>query len=149
MRVVIDLEQDRHEVELRRYGATATLADLVAHTTGVTLDPEAPLHVDQTGHAAGTPLREVQLLEGTVIARQARTEDEPTPTVTISWSSIPRSCIICPRVGTVPCSSSPIFVGRDSYFFGKPSDHSVQADCHSFTPSRSVPLALIRTPPSF
>jgi hypothetical protein len=39
------------------------------------------------------------------------------------------------RAGTIPCSSYAAFVSRDFYFFGKLSDHSDQADCHSFTPS--------------
>lgn len=114
MRVVIDLEQDRHEVELRRYGATATLADLVAHTTGVTLDPEAPLHVDQTGHAAGTPLREVQLLEGTVIARQARTEVVPVA----DWTATLSGGLHAGQVLHVP-TRRPLVLGR-----------SPQADLH-------------------
>ena len=37
---------------------------------------------------------------------------------------------------------------RSYCFFGRLSAHAAQAACRSFTPSRSLPVRLIRTPPN-
>jgi S-DNA-T family DNA segregation ATPase FtsK/SpoIIIE len=83
VRLVIDIDHERHDVELTRAQEAATIADLIGHTTGVTLDDEALIWVDDRRHTAGDRLREVTLLDGSRIG----TDPLGRPGPVTGWSA--------------------------------------------------------------
>ena len=69
MRLAIELDGVRHEVETSQYAETATLADLVEAVCGTTVPGDDTLWVDDSEHTANARLSDLLLLEGTRVAR--------------------------------------------------------------------------------
>ena len=77
MRLAIELDGVRHEVETSQYAETATLADLVEAVCGTTVPGDDTLWVDDSEHTANARLSDLLLLEGTRVARSRL--DPPRP----------------------------------------------------------------------
>ena len=107
MRVVIDLNGVRHEVEVVRTSSTATLGDLVLEAAGVPLRPEKTLWVDQSRHAAGDPLEKVGLLEGATISPHRIPDEQPTR----DWTALLAGGFHAGTSARIP-TSRPLLVGR-------------------------------------
>ncbi|PZF55386.1 cell division protein FtsK [Curtobacterium sp. MCSS17_008] len=82
MRLLIELDDRRETIEADGWAGTSTLGELVAATTGTSLDPGTTLAVDGHHTSSDTPLRDLVLLEG---SRVARTAEEPPRTID-GWS---------------------------------------------------------------
>jgi S-DNA-T family DNA segregation ATPase FtsK/SpoIIIE len=107
MRLLIDLAGQRHEVDVERMAPSATLADLVADGCGEHVSPDTTLYVDDTAHAADTPLSSITLLEGSVISRTAL--DRPRPIT--GWTATLSGGLDAGRVVQVP-ADRPLVIGR-------------------------------------
>ena len=77
MRLAIELDGVRHEVETSQYADTATLADLVEAVCGTSVPGDDTLWVDDSEHTANARLSDLLLLEGTRVARSRL--DPPQP----------------------------------------------------------------------
>ncbi|HEY9293151.1 MAG TPA: FtsK/SpoIIIE domain-containing protein [Microlunatus sp.] len=69
MRLLIDINGSRQEVEVERMAPSATLADLIAESCSETVAPDAVFYLDDTGYEADTLLSDLVLLEGSTLSR--------------------------------------------------------------------------------
>lgn len=109
MRLLIEIDGDRHDVELGRRRTGALLGDLVAAATGTVLANDTLLMVDAVVHPASTPLADVLLLEGTRIARSAPERPQPVR----GWTATLAGGLNAGRLVSVP-RSRPLTIGRAS-----------------------------------
>ncbi|QWL27679.1 FHA domain-containing protein [Rathayibacter toxicus] len=107
MRLLIEIDGERHDLELGRHRVGATLGDLVATATGNTLAGDTSLTVDSAVHRADTPLADILLLEGTRIARSA----PERPQVVRGWSATLSGGLNAGRIVGIP-RSRPLTAGR-------------------------------------
>ena len=121
MRLVIEVDDVRHEVELAQAAEAATLADVVEHACGLPLAPDETLWVDGHRHDAGDLVRGVNLLEGSRIARSALDRPEPVS----GWAASVSGGLEVGRTVAVP-TRRPLLIGR-----------SPQADITLDSPSAS------------
>ena len=121
MRLAIELDGTRHEVETSQHAETATLGDLVQAVCGVDLDGEEALWVDDRPHTASARLSEVLLLEGSRIARSAL----EGPRQIRGWAALTSGGVAAGNAVAVP-TKRPMLIGR-----------SPQADLTVASPSAS------------
>ncbi len=107
MRLVIEVDGARHEVELAQAADPATLSDVVEDACGVPLSPDETLWVDSRRHDAGDLVRSVQLFEGSRIARSAPERTEPVN----GWAASVSGGLDAGRTVAVP-TGRPLLVGR-------------------------------------
>lgn len=107
MRLLLELDDSRHDVDLGRHRSSATLGDLVEAVTGRRLDAGTVLAVDSALHPVETPIDEILLLEGTRIARSA----EPRPRAVGGWTAALSGGLSAGAVVEIP-RSRPLTVGR-------------------------------------
>ena len=107
MRLAIELDGTRHEVETSQYAETATLGDLVEAVCGVAVDGEDTLWVDDRQHTANARLSDVLLLEG---SRVARSSLEPPPQVR-GWAALMSGGLAAGQTVAVP-AKRPLLIGR-------------------------------------
>lgn len=77
MRLVIEVDGPRHEVELAQAAGHATLADLVEHACGIAVPAGETLWVDGRRHEAGDLVSSAGLLEGSRLARSPHERPQP------------------------------------------------------------------------
>ena len=119
MRLVIEMDGVRHEVELAQAAHAATLADVVEHACGLPLAPDETLWVDGHRHDAGDPVCGAGLLEGSRIARSPRDRPEPVS----GWAASVSGGL---DAGRTVLARRPLLIGR-----------SPQADITVDSPSAS------------
>ncbi|QBR92885.1 FtsK/SpoIIIE domain-containing protein [Nocardioides euryhalodurans] len=107
MRLAIELDGTRHEVETSQYAETATLGDLVEAVCGVAVDGEDTLWVDDRQHTANARLSDVLLLEG---SRVARSSLELPPQVR-GWAALMSGGLAAGQTVAVP-AKRPLLIGR-------------------------------------
>ncbi|MBF4463381.1 MULTISPECIES: FtsK/SpoIIIE domain-containing protein [unclassified Rathayibacter] len=107
MRLLLELDDERHDIRLGRHRPGATLSDLVETATGRRPEAESVLAVDTALHVAETPLDELLLLEGTRIARSPQELPRSVRGWTVTMSGGPDAGAIA----EVP-RSRPLTVGR-------------------------------------
>ena len=107
MRLVIDVDGNRHEVDVTQAAETGTLADLVEAAAGVTMAPEETLWIDDHRHLAGDRLSDVTLLQGSRIARVRLDR----PELIRGWSATMSGSLHAGRIKPIP-RSRPLVVGR-------------------------------------
>jgi S-DNA-T family DNA segregation ATPase FtsK/SpoIIIE len=121
VRLVIDVDGNRYEVEVTQSVESATLADLVGTAAGVSIGAEEPLWVDRAEHVGGDPLSSLVLLDGSHVGRAALPSVEPVR----GWSASLSGGLHAGLTVPVP-ASRPLLVGR-----------SPQADLSLDSPSAS------------
>ncbi len=107
MRLAIELDGVRHEVETSQYAETATLADLVEAVCGTTVPGDDTLWVDDSEHTANARLSDLLLLEGTRVARSRL--DPPRPVR--GWAALVSGGLDAGRTVAVPTKRA-LFIGR-------------------------------------
>ena len=121
MRLVIDANGTRHEVNVAQVSDDATLADLVEACAGLAPRPDDVWWVDETEHHGSDPVRELTLLDGSVIAPSAA----PSPQPITGWSVSMSGGLEAGETVPVP-RGRPLVIGR-----------SPQADLYVDSPSLS------------
>jgi len=121
VRLAIDLDGVRHEVETSQYAETATLADLVEAVCGAGVAGETTLWVDDSEHTANARLSDLLLLEGTRVARAPLETSQPLR----GWAALMSGGLEAGRTIPVP-TTRPLLIGR-----------SPQADLTVDSPSAS------------
>ncbi len=121
MRLAVELDGVRHEVETSQYAETATLADLVEAVCGTRVSGDEPLWVDDSEHTANARLSDLLLLEGTRVARSALVTPKPVR----GWAAIMSGGLDAGLTVAVPTKRA-LLIGR-----------SPQADLTVDSPSAS------------
>ncbi len=127
MRLAIELDGVRHEVETSQYAETATLADLVEAVCGTGVPGEETLFVDDREHTGNARLSDLLLLEGSRVARSPL----ETPSPVRGWTALMAGGLDAGRTLAVPTRRA-LFIGR-----------SPQADLTVDSPSASWSHATI------
>ena len=107
MRLVIEVDGTRDEVELAQAVETATLADLVEHACDLRLSAEETLWVDGHRHDAGDLVHDLNLLEGSRIARSPLERPEPMK----GWAASVSGGLDVGYTVSVP-THRPLLIGR-------------------------------------
>ncbi|SDT06781.1 FtsK/SpoIIIE domain-containing protein [Microlunatus soli] len=107
MRLLIDINGARHEVELDRFAPSATLADLIIESSGEVPPDDAVLYVDDDPHPVDTPISSAVLLEGSVLAQTATVRARPIG----GWSATLAGGLDAGRVVALP-AERPLVIGR-------------------------------------
>ncbi|WP_432477901.1 FtsK/SpoIIIE domain-containing protein [Nocardioides sp. GXQ0305] len=107
MRLAVELDGVRHEVETSQHAETATLADLVEAVCGTQVPGDEPLWVDDAEHTANARLSDLLLLEGTRVARSPR----GTPQTFRGWVAIMSGGLTAGRTVAVPTKRA-LLIGR-------------------------------------
>lgn len=128
MRLAIELDGVRHEVETSQYAETATLADLVEAVCGSSIPGDEALWVDDAEYTANARLSDLLLLEGTRVAR-SRLEG---PQLVRGWAALVSGGLQAGRTVAVP-AARPLLIGR-----------SPQADLTVDSPSASWSHAKVK-----
>ena len=124
MRLAIELDGVRHEVETSQYAETATLADLVEAVCGTSVAGEETLWVDDHEHTGNARLSDL-LLFFSPRARGSRARGLRTPQPLRGWAALMSGGLDAGR--TIPAPTTrPMLIGR-----------SPQADLTVDSPSAS------------
>ncbi|WP_153038948.1 FHA domain-containing protein, partial [Rathayibacter tanaceti] len=110
MRLLLDLDDARSDIELGRHRDASTLGDLVDAATGHRLPPGTTLAVDSALHPVETPLADLLLLEGTRIARSP----QPRPVAVRGWTATLSGGLRAGDVVEIPRSRA-LTVGRSPH----------------------------------
>ncbi|PPF63842.1 cell division protein FtsK [Rathayibacter tritici] len=110
MRLLLDLDDARTDIDLGRYRSSATLGDLVDAVTGHRPPSGTTLAVDSALHPVDTRLVDLLLLEGTRIARSP----EPRPAPVRGWTATLSGGLGAGAVIEIP-RSRPLTVGRSPH----------------------------------
>ena len=110
MRLVIEVDGTRDEVELAQAVETATLADLVEHACDLRLSAEETLWVDGHRHDAGDLVHDLNLLEGSRIARSPLERPEPMK----GWAASVSGGLDVGYTVSVP-THRPLLIGRSPH----------------------------------
>jgi len=121
VRLAVELDGVRHEVETSQYAETATLADLVEAVCGTGVPGDETLYVDDREHTGNARLSDLLLLEG---SRVSRTKLE-VPSPVRGWTALVSGGLDAGRTVAVPTRRA-LFIGR-----------SPQADITVDSPSAS------------
>ena len=123
MRLVIDAHGTRHEVTVAQVADEARLADLVESCSGVPVAPDEVWWVDDTEHRGDELVRDLLLLDGSVLSGSRSTAVEPIKGWSVSMSGGPDAGVTV----AVPLDR-PLVIGR-----------SPQADLQIDSPSLPGP----------
>lgn len=110
MRLLIEIDEERHRIELHRFHENATLGELIADACGRQLSDAESILVDDRPFAPGTKLAEITLLEGSRIA----TAPHERPGMVRSWSATVSGGLDAGRTILLP-RNRPLTAGRSPH----------------------------------
>ncbi|PPG44702.1 FtsK/SpoIIIE domain-containing protein [Rathayibacter sp. AY2B5] len=110
MRLLLDLDGTRSDIDLGRHRDSVTLGELIATATGHRLPPGTALAVDTALHPVETRLADLLLLEGTRIARSPL----PRPAAARGWTAVLSGGLGAGAVVEIPRGRA-LIVGRSPH----------------------------------